>query len=119
MARLKFIADADLRRSIVMEVRRREPGIDFLTAQEGGTLGLSDPAVLAIGSKAGRVLVSSDSNTMIGHFYALVKGGGTFCPGLIIVPQELPSGRAIEELLMIWATSRPEELSNQVIWLPM
>lgn len=118
MARPKFIADADLRRSIAEGVRLREPTIDFLTAREGSTIGIPDPAVLAIHLGEGRLLVSSDCNTMIGHFYALVSAG-TACPGLIIVPQNLQDGEAIEELLMIWAASYPDELANQVTWLPI
>jgi hypothetical protein len=118
MSRPKFIADADLRHTIVLGLRLREPSIDFLTAQEGGTIGLADPAVLAIHSREGRLLVSSDCNTMIGHFYAFVATG-TPCPGLIIVPQDLSDGDAIEELLMIWAAARADELFNQVTWLPI
>jgi hypothetical protein len=118
MARPKFSTDEDIRRTIVDGIRLREPAIDILTAREGGTLGLSDPAVLAIHSREGRVLISSDCNTMVGHFYTLVSAG-TPCPGLIIVPQDLPDGKAIEELLMIWTASAPNDLSNQVIWLPL
>jgi hypothetical protein len=118
MTRPKFIADADLRQSIALGVRLREPAIDFLTAREGGTLGIPDPAVLAIHLVEDRLLVSSDCNTMIRHFYALVSAGAS-CPGLIIVPQNLPEGEAIEELLMIWAASHPDELVNQVTWLPI
>jgi hypothetical protein len=113
-----FIADADLRHSIVVGVRQREPGIDFLTAHEGGTIGLSDPAVLAIHSREGRLLVSSDCNTMVGHFYASVAAG-KHCPGLIIVPQDLSDGDAIDDLVMLWAASDPGEFNNQVIWLPI
>lgn len=116
--RPKFLADENLRRSIPLGVRLREPSVDFLTARECGTLGLSDPAILAIHSREGRVLVSSDSDTMVGFFYDLVETG-TFCPGLIIIPQDLPDGEAIDELLMIWSASRPDDLSNQVAWLPL
>ncbi len=55
---------------------------------------------------------------MVGCFYKLVETG-TFCPGLIIIPQDLSDGQAINELLMIWAESRPDGLSNQVTWLPL
>ena len=116
--RPKFIADADLRHAIVLGVRLREPFLDFLTAREGGTIGLSDRAVLAMHARERRLLVSSDCNTMVGHFYALVAAG-TSCPGLIIVPQDVSDGDAIEDLVMIWAASDPDEHTNQVIWLPI
>ena len=58
VARPKFIADADLRHSLVIGVRAREPMIDILTALEGGTLGLSDPEVLQVACRESRVLIS-------------------------------------------------------------
>ncbi len=118
MAGPKFRADENIRGSIVDGLRQHEPAFDILTTRESDTLGFSDPDVLAIHSREGRVLLSSDSNTMVGHFYAFVNSGAS-CPGLIIVPQDLADGDAIQELLMIWAASRPEELSNQVTWLPL
>jgi hypothetical protein len=118
MPQPKFIADADLSEKISNGIRLREPTVDFLSASEGGTRGLPDRQVLELAVAAGRVLVSHDCNTMTGEFYRLLKEGHS-SPGLIIVPQDLQDGSAIDELLMIWAASRPEELSNQVIWLPM
>jgi Domain of unknown function (DUF5615) len=115
MERPKFIADADLRGNIVLGVRRREPTIDFLTAREGGTLGLSDPEVLALAAATGRVVVSSDQNTMPGHF-------GRFreiheSPGLIIVRQSVGLERAIDELILMWHDPNPRSLRNEVSWV--
>jgi hypothetical protein len=45
---LRFLADADLKRAIVSGVKRREPGIDFRSAQAAGLEGIEDPEVLAI-----------------------------------------------------------------------
>ena len=33
-------------------------------------------------------------------------------PGLVIISQELDIGRAIEELLLVWAASEAEEWEN-------
>jgi hypothetical protein len=87
--RPKFRADENVRDSIVEGLRQHEPIIDILTARESGTLGFSDPDVLVIHSREGRVLLSSESNTMVGHLYAFVNSGAR-CPGLIIIPQNLP-----------------------------
>jgi hypothetical protein len=78
----------------------REPEVDFLTAREGGTLGLSDPDVLALAAKTGRIVVSSDQKTMPGHFWAFVTTRQS--PGVIILPQSVEDGRAIQELIWIW-----------------
>ena len=65
---LRFLADADLKRAIVSGVKRREPGIDFRSAQAAGLEGIEDPEVLAIASREGRILVSHDYGTMPRHF---------------------------------------------------
>jgi hypothetical protein len=40
-------------------------------------------------------------------------------PGLILVPQEMPGGAAIEELLLIREASDAEELINQEWRIPL
>lgn len=112
MARPRFIADADLNEKIVTAVLRREPTIDLLNAAAGGTRGLSDPEVLALGAASNRIVVSSDRKKMPTYFAAFRESHDS--PGLIIVPQSVPVARAIEELILIWAHASPEQLRNCV-----
>ena len=51
---IRFQADNDLKFAIVKAVRRREPAIDFASAQESGLDGLSDPDVLDRAAGDGR-----------------------------------------------------------------
>jgi hypothetical protein len=44
--RIRFLADADLTYTIVAALKRREPGVDFMTASAAGLEGLPDPEVL-------------------------------------------------------------------------
>jgi hypothetical protein len=115
VTRPKFIADADLSRDLVVGVRRREPAIDFLTAKEGATLGLSDPEVLALGATTERVVVSSDQKTMPAHFRRFCETSDS--PGLVIVRQSIGLARAIDEVILIWKDSSPESLRNDVSWV--
>jgi hypothetical protein len=64
----RFQADADFNQKIVAGLRRREPAIEFQSADEGGVIGRPDPEVLAQAASEGRVLVSHDRQTMPGHF---------------------------------------------------
>ncbi len=57
---------------------------------------MEDPDVLALAASLGRVLVSHDHETMPGHFYRFLEKRES--PGLILVPQVLAIGSAIEEL---------------------
>jgi hypothetical protein len=114
--RPKFIADADFNERISDGLRLREPTVDFLSASDTGTRGLADRQVLELATATGRTLVSHDCNTMTGEFYRLLKEGHS-SPGLVIVRQDVDTGRAIEDLLVIWATSA-EELRDRVRWVP-
>ena len=115
--RPRFQADADFNQKIVAGLRRREPAIDFQSAGEGGVIGRPDPEVLAQTASEGRVLVSHDRQTMPGHFRRFIETQAS--PGLVIVSQELDIGRAIEELLLVWAASEAEEWENTAIFLPL
>ena len=46
---VRFQADADLNHIIVQATLRREPSMDFQTAQGAGLAGVPDPEVLAAG----------------------------------------------------------------------
>jgi hypothetical protein len=66
--RPRFQADADFNHKIVLGLRRREPSVDFLSAHDGGVVGIPDPVVLSIAAQSGRILVSHDRKTMPNHF---------------------------------------------------
>jgi hypothetical protein len=95
-------------------MRRNERDIDFLTATDGGTRGLTDRQVIELA--AGRILVSHDRNTMTGEFYKFLNEGHS-SPGLIIVDQETDEGDAIDQLLLICGTSNAEEMRDYITWL--
>jgi flavorubredoxin len=115
--RPRFQADADLNRHIVSAIKRREPMVDFQTAQEAGLSGLEDLAVLAIAASHGRILVSHDRQTMPQHFAEFIQEQES--PGLLIVSQRLPVSAAAEELLLIWFASEADEWTNQISSVPL
>ena len=115
---IHFLADADLKGAIVRGCRRREPGIDFLSAHDANLTGISDRDVLALAARQGRILVSHDFKTISEHFGEFVEAHGS-SPGLILVPQHLPIGEAVEDLLLIWSASEEDEWTNVIRTLPL
>jgi hypothetical protein len=115
--KIRFQADADLNEDIVTGVRRREPLIDFQTADEAGLRSLPDERVLSLAAREGRLLVSHDRKTMPGHFarFILIEAS----PGLLIVSQKMDISVVIEELLLIWAASEAEEWINRICPIPL
>jgi hypothetical protein len=114
---IRFQADADLNRLIVLAVIRREPNLEFRTAEVAGLAGLKDPEVLALAAGEGRVLVSHDQKTMPKHFAEFIVH--TPSPGLLLIPQHLPIAAAVEDILLIWFASEVEEWVNRIRYLPL
>jgi hypothetical protein len=115
--RPRFQADADFNHKIVVGLRRREPSVDFLSAHDGGVIGVSDPEVLRIAAESGRILVSHDRKTMPGHFGQFRETRSS--PGLIIVSQDLDIGAAIEDLLLVWVATEAEEWEEHLGFVPV
>ena len=95
----RFQAHADPHFDIVLGLLRREPVIDFQSAQECLRDGMPDEVVLLIAATEGRVLVSHDVTTM---------------PGVILIPKTVSIGMANEELVLLWAASTPEDWQHRL-----
>lgn len=115
--KIRFQADADFKQAILRGVLRREPGMDFQTASVAGLSGLTDLEVLAIAAQDSRVIVSHDQRTMPHYFSEFIATQTS--PGLIIIPQKILIAVAVEELLLIWVASSPDEWINRVCRLPL
>jgi len=113
--RASLLADADLRFSIARGLCRLEPQIDFLSSQIPDAA--SDPNVLAMAASLGRVLVSHDFKTMPGHLYRFIKLQRS--PGVILIPQALSTGRAVDELRLAWLCNDLAEFQSRIIYLPL
>jgi predicted nuclease of predicted toxin-antitoxin system len=92
--------------------------MDFLSAHEADLEGLPDPEVLALAAEQNRILVSHDFQTMPRHFGQFLQTTGS-SPGVILVSQSLPVGDAIEQLVLIWVATTPEEWKNRILRVPL
>jgi len=115
--RIRFQADADLNQIVVAAVLRRLPEADFRSATNAGLAGLHDLEVLAVAAREGRVLVTHDKNTMPRYFGEFI--GKTTSAGVIVVPQNLPVARVLEDLGLIWNASQAEDWTNRIAYLPL
>jgi hypothetical protein len=114
---IRYQADADLHYRIVVAVRRREPVIEFASAADSELKGVSDPEVLDIAASQGRILITHDRQTMLGHFRRRLEDGKS-SPGVFLVSQFAPLGPVVEALVMVWAASEAVEWRNKVHHLP-
>jgi hypothetical protein len=116
MTRIRFMADADLRQTIVTGIIRRQPDLDFESANQAGLESLEDSDGLAIAARKGRLLVSHDQKTMPAAFGALINSQRG--SGVLIISQNLPVREAITGIILIWEASTAEEWVNQIMTLP-
>ena len=115
--RVKFQADADLDQRVLRGIKRTVPDIDFQTATQAGLEGLPDPEVLHIAAEQGRILVSQDRRTMPVHFRRFISTMKS--PGVILLREGISITAAIEELVLIWAASEPQDWENRLVWIPL
>lgn len=93
-------------------------GIDVLTAQEDGTTRLSDPQLLDRATVLSRVLFSQDSDLL--REVARRQFTGECFAGVIYGHQQnVTIGQCVKDLEVIAKVLDPEDLANQVIYLPL
>ena len=115
---LRYLADKDLDNRIVRGMRRAAPDIDFVRAQDVRLGAQGDDLVLIHAADAGRLVVTHDVSTMTAAAIRRTQRGES-SPGVIVVPQTLSIGRAIDELIVIAAASEPDEWRDQILYLPL
>ncbi|MGH2353856.1 MAG: DUF5615 family PIN-like protein [Chloroflexota bacterium] len=117
---LRLLADENFDGDIVRGLLRQWPDLDIVRVQDSGLAGVDDPAVLEWATREGRVLLTHDVNTVprFAFAYERVQAGQPMA-GVVEVPQSLPIGRALEDILLLATISRPEEVAGQVLYLPL
>lgn len=115
---MRFLADENFDGRILAGLRRRETSADILRAQDTELAGAADPDLLAWAAAEGRILLTHDAATIPRFAYDRVEAGEPM-PGVLEVPLHLPVGQAIEELLLLFEVSRPEDWDKRVVYLPL
>jgi Domain of unknown function (DUF5615) len=115
--KVRFQADADLNAEIVAGMLRREPRIDFQSADEARLRGVPDQGMLSPAAEDGRILVMHDRRTMPRHFAELIREHSS--SGVSIIGQNVSVRAAIEDLLIMWDASDSEEWRNLIVTLSL
>jgi hypothetical protein len=115
--KVRFQADADFNAEIRAGVVRREPRIDFQTAEDADLRRLPDSEVLEFAAQQNRILVTHDHRTMPKHFADFILHHSS--PGVFIIAQTISVRMVIEELLLIWTASESAEWRNLIVELPL
>jgi predicted nuclease of predicted toxin-antitoxin system len=115
---IRLLADQNFDERILRGLLLRNPKADVVRARDVALAEADDVDVLAPAASTSRVLVTHDVNTLVGFACQRVRAGEPM-PGIVAVPQGLPIGRAIEDLLLIVECMSEEEINGQVRYLPL
>lgn len=115
---LRLLVDQNFNQKILRRLLNRIPHLDAVTTQEAGLSEAPDPELLAWAATEGRILLTQDLQT-VPDFAAARINAGEPMPGVFVVPQQLPIGRALEELGTLILCSEQGEWENLVVWLPL
>lgn len=115
---LRMLSDEDVPGDIIQGLRQRQPGLDMIRVQEVGLMHTPDPDILEWAAREGRQICTRDRRTMTRHAYERVAQGLPM-PGVFVIPEELPVGKAVKELELIALLSDSDEWRDRVIFLPL
>jgi Domain of unknown function (DUF5615) len=115
---LRLVSDENLNGDIVRGLLRRHPELELVRVQDVGLMQTPDPDILEWAASQGRVLLSHDESTVPPAAYQRV-GESKGMPGVFILPDRMPIGQAIEEILFLSLDVEPDEWKDQVLFLPL
>jgi hypothetical protein len=115
---LKLAADENFNNDVVRGLLRRRPELDIIRIQDTEIAGSDDASVLDWAAQNKRVLITHDVSTMTAHAYARVRDGKSM-PGVFEVGRNVPTGAAIEDILLLAECSLEDEWEGQVRYLPL
>lgn len=116
---MKFLTDEDFANRILRGLLRKQSTLEINRVQDVGLAEARDPVILAWAAQEARILLTHDFRTMPLHVSELLANEQTIA-GAIIVPQSMPIGEAIQDILFIAENVSPELLKERVIiYLPL
>lgn len=115
---LRLAADENFNADIVRGLLRRLPDLDIVRVQDAGLSGADDPAVLEWAAQEGRVVLTHDVATLVGHAFERVAAGHPM-PGVFAARSIGPVGPTIEDLVLLAEWSVEGEWEGQVRFLPL
>jgi predicted nuclease of predicted toxin-antitoxin system len=115
---MRLLLDENFNHRILNGLKLRVPRLDYVIAQRSDLTGVRDPVLLEWAASADRILLTHDIETMPNFVNERIAAGLPM-PGVIVIPQLLPIGQAIEELVIIIECSDQVEYENQITYLPL
>jgi hypothetical protein len=123
MNTMRFLFDENIPWRYLQGLRSREPAIDVRQVgnePDAPAKQTSDLDVLIFAEREGYTIVTFDLETFPRHAREHIESGRNH-PGVFGVPKrhEMSVTELVDEIIMIWAASEPNEWLNKVEFLPL
>ncbi len=118
MDNFHFLSDENFNGDIVRGLMLRQPDLDLVRVQDVGLGEAEDPDVLAWAAEESRIVLTHDRATMPDYAYVRLAAGEAM-PGVFVLDERFPVGKAIQEILLIITCSTPAEWGGRVAYLPL
>jgi predicted nuclease of predicted toxin-antitoxin system len=115
---LRLLIDENFDHDILRGLVRRVPQLDFVVVAQIGLAGTADIELLRWAARENRTMLTHDSSTMTDFAKQLVAQHEPMS-GLIIVPNELPIGRAIADLELSVLVQSQSDMRNVIQHIPL
>jgi predicted nuclease of predicted toxin-antitoxin system len=115
---IRLLVDQNFNGNIVEGLTQREASLDLLHVRDVGLAAAHDPTILEWAATQHRVLLTHDRRTIPSFAYDRVVAGQPM-PGVFLVSDDMPTGQAIDELLIAVHCLAAEECSDMIKYFPL
>lgn len=114
----RILLDQNFDHRIYRGLLHRIPGLVCETTEGLGLKSHRDDQILAFAASESRIIFPHDERTF-GLFAYERLARGEVMSGLVVVPDSIPIGKAIDDLELLIACSNESELNRKVLRLPL
>lgn len=115
---IKLLTDQNFNAKILRGLKTRIPGLDVVRTHDLGLEGFTDHKLLDWAAERDRVILTHDERTF--HIFAYEKmTKGEKMSGVIVVPDQIPIGKAIDDLEIAIICKFDNEWENNITRLPI
>lgn len=115
---IRLLTDEDFDHRILRGLIRRVPHLDAVLVHDVGLTSQADPVLLKWAASKHRSIMTHDKETMIPYAEQLVRQGEPMA-GVILVPQSLGIGPAIDDLQLIVESYSESDMRDRIERLPL
>lgn len=115
---LRLLIDENVDHRLLRGLMLRLPNLDFVLAKDVGLERTPDIELLNWAAQSNRVILTQDVKTMTRDAKQLVKSGRQMA-GVILVPQRLSIGAALNDLEIVLECLSHAEARDEITYLPL